>query len=115
MIRMENVSFHYENSERGVSNINLTINEGECTVLTGPSGGGKTTILRLLNGLAPGYYSGALSGNISIGGKDMSSTPLWERGKFIGSVFQEPQSQFFSSELAGEIAFSCENYGLAQH
>ena len=115
MIRMENVSFHYENSERGVSDINLTINEGECTVLTGPSGGGKTTVLRLLNGLAPGYYGGAVSGNISIGGKDMSSTPLWERGKFIGSVFQEPQSQFFSSELAGEIAFSCENYGLAQH
>ncbi|UTC96374.1 energy-coupling factor ABC transporter ATP-binding protein [Treponema denticola] len=114
MIRMENVSFHYENSERGVSDINLTINEGECTVLTGPSGGGKTTILRLLNGLAPGYYGGTLSGNIFIGGKDMSSTPLWERGKFIGSVFQEPQSQFFSSELAGEIAFSCENYGLAQ-
>ncbi|MGI5083992.1 ABC transporter ATP-binding protein [Treponema putidum] len=115
MIRMENVSFHYENCERGVSDINLTINEGECTVLTGPSGSGKTTVLRLLNGLAPGYYNGMFSGNIFIGEKDMSSIPLWERSRLIGSVFQEPQSQFFSSELAGEIAFSCENYGLSQH
>ena len=36
----------------------------------------------------------------------------WEIGKTVGSVFQNPKSQFFSSELAGEVAFGCENYGL---
>ena len=114
MILMQRVSYQYENGMRGVSDINLTVHKGECTVLTGPSGGGKTTVLRLLNGLAPGYYRGTLSGNISIAGKDAEAVPLWERGKLTGSMFQEPQSQFFSSELAGEIAFSCENYGLQQ-
>ena len=114
MIRMERVSFQYENGRRGVSDINLTVHKGECMVLTGHSGGGKTTVLRLLNGLAPAYYRGTLSGRIFIDGKDAQSVPMWEKGRLIGSVFQEPQSQFFSSELAGEIAFGCENYGLPQ-
>ena len=58
MIQLKNVSFQYADCEEGVSNINLTIRDGECVVLTGPSGGGKTTLTRLLNGLAPAYYPG---------------------------------------------------------
>ncbi len=114
MIKMEKVSFRYENGERGVFDIDLTINQGECVVLTGISGSGKTTVLRLINGLTPQYYAGALSGEIKIEGKDSKEIPFWERGKYIGSIFQEPQSQFFSSELAGEIAFGCENYGFSR-
>ena len=64
MIRMENVSFHYADCEQGVKDINLTIHDGECVVLTGPSGGGKTTLTRLLNGLAPAYYTGSMEGHI---------------------------------------------------
>lgn len=112
MIKMENVNFRYEQGERGVSDICLNIRRGECVVLTGASGSGKTTILRLVNGLAPEYYSGVLSGKIEIDGRATEELEFWEKGKQIGSVFQEPQSQFFSSDLAGEIAFGCENYGL---
>ena len=81
-------------------------------VLTGPSGSGKTTLIRLVNGLAPSYYHGRFSGTISIDGRDRSDEPLWMRGKTVGSVFQDPNSQFFSSEMRGEVAFGCENYGL---
>ena len=55
MIVLKDVSFQYEGCEEGVHGIDLTVCDGECVVLTGPSGGGKTTLTRLLNGLAPSY------------------------------------------------------------
>lgn len=112
MIRFERVNFQYADSEAGVTDICLHVRKGECVVLTGPSGNGKTTLIRLVNGLAPAFYTGRFSGCIQIDGKDRSGEPLWKRGKTVGSVFQDPGSQFFSSEMPGEVAFSCENYGF---
>ena len=113
MIELTHASFQYENSDRGVRDISLSVKGGECVVLTGLSGCGKTTVTRLVNGLAPSYYPGAFSGIVKIDGKDISRLPTWEIGRLVGSVFQDPKSQFFSSELAGEVAFPCENYGLS--
>lgn len=112
MIRLEHVTFRYADSQNGVEDVCLHVRRGECVVLTGPSGNGKTTLTRLVNGLAPAYYAGHFSGSIEIDGKDVRGEPLWERGKTVGSVFQDPKSQFFSAELPGEVAFACENYGL---
>lgn len=113
MIELTRASFQYENSDRGVQDISLSVKGGECVVLTGLSGCGKTTVTRLVNGLAPSYYPGVFSGSVRIGGKDISRLSTWEIGRLVGSVFQNPKSQFFSSELAGEVAFPCENYGLS--
>ena len=113
MIELIRASFQYENSDRGVRDISLSVKSGECVVLTGLSGCGKTTVTRLVNGLAPSYYPGVFSGSVKIDGKDISSLSTWEIGRLVGSVFQDPKSQFFSSELAGEVAFPCENYGLS--
>lgn len=112
MIRFDHVNFQYADSDAGVADICLHVRKGECVVLTGPSGNGKTTLIRLVNGLAPAFYTGRFSGCIQIDGKDRSGEPLWKRGKTVGSVFQDPGSQFFSSEMPGEVAFSCENYGF---
>ena len=46
-------------------------------------------------------------------GKPLKEIPSWERGKIAGNVFQDPRSQFFANEVAGEIAFGCENYGYS--
>ena len=113
MIELTHASFQYENSDRGVQDISLSVKSGECVVLTGLSGCGKTTVTRLVNGLAPSYYPGVFSGSVKIDGKDTFSLSTWEIGRLVGSVFQDPKSQFFSSELAGEVAFPCENYGLS--
>ena len=113
MIELTRASFQYENSDRGVQDLSLSVKRGECVVLTGLSGCGKTTVTRLANGLAPSYYPGAFSGSVRIDGKDISALSTWEIGRLVGSVFQDPKSQFFSSELAGEVAFPCENYGLS--
>ena len=112
MIELRDVSFHYEESNQGIEHINLTIPQGECVALIGPSGGGKTTLSRVINGLIPSYYNGKLSGEMLLQGKSLHDLASYEVSREIGSVFQDPKSQFFSSDLKGEVAFSCENYGF---
>ncbi len=112
MIKMQDVSFKYYGSKQGVFNIDLTVKDGECVAITGESGCGKTTVTRLINGLAPNYYSGIKTGNININENDISKLPMYDIGKMVGSIFQDPRRQFFSSELQGEVAFACENYGF---
>lgn len=80
-------------------------------MLTGVSGSGKTTVTRIINGLAPSFYEGELTGEIRLDGKNASQLSMWERGTLVGSIFQDPRSQFFSPQVEGEIAFGCENLG----
>lgn len=113
-VRLKNVSFQYQSTnEPNISNINLSIQEGEFVVLTGGSGCGKTTITRIINGLAEKFYEGKLKGKVSVLGKSISEYPLYEIGESVGSIFQDPKSQFFASITEDEIAFGCENYGVS--
>lgn len=98
----------------GVRDISLSIATGECVVLCGESGCGKTTVTRLINGLIPHYYEGTLSGTVQIDGADLSAQPLYETAKKVGSVFQNPRSQFFNVDTTSEITFGCENLGMPE-
>lgn len=112
-IEIRNLSFSYEGVSEQLKNISLSLQEGEVVVLTGPSGSGKSTLTRVINGLVPYFYEGELSGEVYLLGKNLSEVPSWQRGRFVGNVFQDPRSQFFANEVAGEIAFGCENYGFS--
>lgn len=115
MIEFKNVSFHYggeQGTGEGVDNIDLTIGTGEVVVLCGPSGCGKTTLTRLINGLAPHFYPGELEGEVCVDGVCVSTAPLSETSRLVGSVFQNPKSQFFNVDTTGELVFGCENFGL---
>ena len=114
MIEFKNVTFTYQNAERsaGVYGIDLQIPAGQVVLLCGLSGCGKTTITRLINGLVPAYYAGMLEGQVLIDGKDSASVTLYELSQKVGSVFQNPRSQFFSLDSTSEIAFGCENTGV---
>ncbi len=115
MIEFEHVSFEYEGSEDGrLQDLNFTVKKGECILLTGRSGCGKTTITRLINGLIPEFFPGTLSGEVRIGGRKLLEEPIYRIAKQVGSVFQNPKTQFFNMDTDGEIAFGMENNGVAQ-
>ena len=114
MIRIDHVTFSYgeENeSASGVQDINLNIEDGQFIVLCGESGCGKTTITRLINGLIPHYYEGKMNGEVWVNGAKVSEQPLYDTAKTVGSVFQNPRSQFFNVDTTSEITFGCENLG----
>ena len=115
LIRIEDVSFSYLDEKRdGIKNINLSIAKGEFIVLCGESGCGKTTITRLINGLIPNFYEGVMKGQVTIDGKVVSKQPLYDTARLVGSVFQNPRSQFFNVDTNSEIAFGCENFGVSE-
>ena len=117
MISFSDVSFCYGEECPGdnaqIRRMTLNIQKGECALLCGKSGAGKSTVLRLINGLAPNFYEGALQGKVLVDGRNPSSTPPVERVRMFGVVFQDPRSQFFMNSVQDEIAFSAENIGLA--
>lgn len=109
------VTFRYANGEQGALNsLDLEIKRGECVLLCGSSGCGKTTVTRLLNGLIPHYYEGKLSGAVTVLGRDIRETAIEELAGAVGSVFQNPRSQFFCVDTTAELAFGCENMGLPE-
>lgn len=112
-IQFENVSFRYESRKEAesVSALNFTISGGEFILICGPSGSGKSTVGRILNGLAPNFYRGELKGKVLLDGIDISTIPQVELAGSVGSVFQNPRTQFFDTNSTGELAFGCENMG----
>lgn len=113
MIQIQDVSFRYSNSEDwALDHINLHIHRGEFVVLLGSSGCGKTTISRLINRLVPEFFEGEMTGRVVIDGQDTSEMNIQDLSGVVGSVFQDPRSQFFCTDTTAEIAFSCENVGL---
>lgn len=116
MINIKNVNFKYDNSNNSsLDNFSLSVKDGECILLCGESGCGKTTITRLLNGLIPHFYEGELSGEVIIDGLNINKIELYDTAKHVGSVFQNPRSQFFCVDTTSEIAFGCENMGIPEY
>ncbi len=113
MVDLENVNFSYDERYDALQDISLHIPQGECILLCGESGCGKTTITKLINGLIPYFTPGEyLTGKVSVGGKIVAETPVYELAKAVGSVFQNPKSQFFNLDSDSELAFGLENEGL---
>ncbi|EET62492.1 ABC transporter, ATP-binding protein [Marvinbryantia formatexigens DSM 14469] len=110
MIEFENVSFSYKGQEQdGLHGISLKIADGECVLLCGRSGCGKTTVTRLVNGLIPQFYQGELRGRVLVDGQEISALPMYQIAAKVGSVFQNPRTQFFNVDTDSEIAFGIEN------
>lgn len=112
MITFKNFNYKYDNSEKlNIEDLTLNIKKGECILITGNSGCGKTSLLRILNGLSPQYYSGGYSGEFRIAHLGIEDS-ISEFSKIVGSVFQNPKNQFFHLDSTSELAFSMENFGF---
>ena len=114
MITFENITYSYQESgePKSLDSVNLKVKDGECVLLCGKSGCGKTTLTRLLNGMIPNFYEGKLQGTVAIDGKNLFDLPMYEISKRVGSVFQNPRTQFYTVNTTSEIAFGCENLGM---
>lgn len=113
MIEIQELSFKYKGGANySLKDINLKINKGECILLCGKSGCGKSTLLKLINGIIPEFYDGDICGSVRVNGINTFTTEIHELSKFVGSVFQNPKTQFYTTNTTDEIAFGLENYGI---
>ena len=116
IIEFKDFGFRYRvQAEQTLKNINLTIYEGEKVLIVGPSGSGKSTLAHCLNGLVPFYYNGEISGSLKIDGEDVSNKNIFELSQIVGTVLQDPDSQFIGLTVAEDIAFKLENYCIKQN
>lgn len=113
MIEINNLSFKYKSqSNHSLKDINIKIKKGECILLCGRSGCGKSTLLKLINDIIPEFYDGEISGSVMVNGMNTFTTPIYELSKNVGSVFQNPKTQFYTTNTTDEIAFGLENFGI---
>lgn len=99
--------------EKAVKGMDLSIKEGECVLVTGPSGCGKSTLLKLINGIIPEFVTGTVEGEILVDGQKINGLSIAERSLFVGSVFQNPKSQFFHLDTSDEVCFGAANHRVA--
>ena len=120
-VNLQNLCFNYqayENTDKtdtknlsALNDISISIKKGECILLTGISGCGKTSVLRTINGLIPNYYEGKLLGSIEVLEESIKEKPIYDISKKVSTVFQNPKSQFFNLDTTSEILFFLENMG----
>ena len=112
-VTIDVTAFRYSEAERpALRDAHLTIEPGQFVLVTGPSGSGKTTLANLCNGLIPHVRGGLLEGGVVVDGRDTRQTSIGDLGLRVGTVFQDPRTQFFTLNTAEEVAFGCRNHGL---
>jgi len=111
-ISIRNLTFRYKDQKEGyaIENINLDIENGQFVVIMGPSGAGKSTLANCLNGLIPNFVRGKYQGEVWVNGKKAKEQTVSKMAKDIGLVFQDFESQLFSTNTKLEIAFGPENF-----
>lgn len=114
MLTLENLSLFYEQDKKILNGINLNVADGECILLTGESGSGKSSIINSINGLAFEYENAKISGTIKVDNKDLKGMELYEISLLISSVFQNPKTHFFNVDTTLELLFYLENIGLSK-
>ena len=112
MLTLENLSLFYEQDKKVLDDINLIVADGECVLLTGESGSGKSSIINSINGLAFEYENAKFSGSVKVDNKDLKGMELYEISLMISSVFQNPKTHFFNVDTTLELLFYLENIGL---
>ncbi|RXM21939.1 ATP-binding cassette domain-containing protein, partial [Citrobacter sp. AAK_AS5] len=88
------MTYQYPSADApALEDVTLELERGSYTLLAGPSAGGKSTLLRVFNGLVPQFHGGTLAGRALVGGFDPARTPTRRMATVAGMVFQEPEAQ----------------------
>ena len=109
-IKLDKVSFSYEEGLFAVNNLSLEINAGEYIAIVGKNGSGKSTVAKLINALVM-----PKSGKVTVFGMDtQDKDKLFEIRKSVGMVFQNPDNQMVATIVEDDIAFGPENIGVSR-
>ena len=111
IIDVKNLSFRYKESQEyyDVKGITFHVKRGEWLSIVGHNGSGKSTTVRLIDGLLE-----AESGEIVIDGQRLTEENVWNIRRQIGMVFQNPDNQFVGATVEDDVAFGLENQGLSR-
>jgi energy-coupling factor transporter ATP-binding protein EcfA2 len=111
---LEGVTYTYPGSPRpALEGVSLAIEPGSLVLAAGPSASGKSTLLRLFNGLVPQFHGGRISGSARVAGLDPFAAPARRMALEVGMVFQEPEAQAIAETVQEEIVFGMEQQGIA--
>ncbi|MFD3556545.1 ABC transporter ATP-binding protein [Streptomyces goshikiensis] len=114
MIRFEQVSVTYDGAPApALRDADFTLPEGELTLLVGPSGVGKSTLLGAVSGLVPHFTGGTLAGRVTVAGRDTRTHRPRELADVVGTVGQDPLAHFVTDVVEDELAYGMESLGLA--
>jgi energy-coupling factor transport system ATP-binding protein len=121
MIELKNLTFSYLNSagatlseEPQLNRINISIADGEFVLVCGPTGSGKSTFLKTLNGLAPSFTGGVISGELLIDGVNYLGSEPHEFSQLVGYVNQQPEGAFVADVVLDEIVYSAEQLAVSK-
>jgi len=113
MIRLDSVTFTYDGAASpALDGVSLSVRAGSFTCIAGAEGSGRTTLFRLLSGIAPVAVAGTLSGRIRVGDLDPSSCGHAATGTLVSSIFDDPDSQIVSLTAAEEVSFALVQRGF---
>jgi energy-coupling factor transport system ATP-binding protein len=105
------LSYSYPGAQEALRECSLELEPGEVVALLGPSGGGKSTLLRALAGLVPHFHGGRFSGRVEVDGLDTRRARPAELAGTVATLFQDPEDQVVFTRVAAEVAFGLENLG----
>lgn len=105
---VDRVNFAYHDTPI-LTDVSLQVTPGSFNLLVGPSGGGKSTLLKLLAGLYPTFSGGHLTGTLTLNGYDLGKIVPFQRVAHLAYLFQNPNRQFVTQTPFEELRFSLEN------
>ena len=112
LVELANVGYRYPDAQGlALEGLSLSIGRGEILGVVGPTGAGKSTLCRMLNGIVPQFHGGELFGAVTVAGRDTLDTPTAELARVVGMCFEDPESQITATSVELEIAFALENLG----
>jgi energy-coupling factor transport system ATP-binding protein len=114
LIHLDRVTYLYpDQALPALANFSVDIRPGEFVLVVGPSGVGKSTFLRSLNGLVPHFYGGVWAGRVAVFGRDPVAEAPRGMADLVGFVFQDPEAQFVVDTVEDELVFAMENFALS--